>query len=194
VRRERIQPILPREEILRMTTPWSEVDYHHPHLANCPNQWTTHNVAIALGMGFGKVASLADLSCGGDAYVPRKLAEYSDIDPLLGDVPPGFQYEGMYHETVPELPHVELFVSTHTLEHLDDPESDLTLIRGVCDKLLLSTPVDEWTDHGPDHYWAWDREAVEEIIKTAGFEISAYVEFDPSMHWYPHKTGNWALR
>lgn len=167
--------------------------YAHENLANCKNRFIWQNVAVAFGEGFGKVASLADMSAG-DGRVPRSLAEYSGIEPLLGDYTPGlYPYSGTYQQTVPMLPVVELFVSTNTVEHLNDPDGDLALIRTRCEKMLLVCPIDE-EDAGGQHLWYWTRGGVEDMFTAAGFQQEAYCELDENPVWEHFKFGMWALR
>jgi len=165
--------------------------YAHQNLAGCKNRFIMQNVCVAFGEGFGKVTSLADMSCG-DARVPRSLAEYSGIEPILGDYTPGYAYTGTLQETVPKLPVVDLFVSTNTVEHLNEPDEDLKLIRQHCNKLLLACPIDEH-DAGGQHLWFWTREGVEDMFTAAGFRQEAYCELDENPVWEHFKFGMWAL-
>jgi len=172
--------------------PWEHAGYDHVNLANCPNRWTFWNVCVAFGEGFGRVASLADMAAG-DGKIPRSLAEYSGIEPILGDYAPGYQYQGTYQETVPQLPVVDLFVSTNTLEHLNYPDDDLKLIREHTRQLLLGVPIDEHDAEG-QHLWFWSKEGVEDMIRGAGFERMAYCEVDMGPIWEHLKFGIWACR
>ncbi len=165
-----------------------------------PETRTFQNTAVALGIGgAGKVDSIADMSCGtGD--IARKIAAYSGIEPLLGEFGGGYDYQGTLQDTVPQLPVVDLFICTETVEHLDDPDADLALIREHTRMLLLSTPVDE--DESGDgeplatgHYWAWSREGVEDMLNTAGFEVSANIVLDMTPGMWTHcKFGMWFCR
>jgi hypothetical protein len=193
--RLRVQEPYSADELAELyAAPWSQAPADHPHLANCPNPWTYWDLTIALGKGFGKVSSIADLSCG-DGTIARALGEYSEVSPVLGDLAPGYGLQGTLQETVPQLSRVELFICTNTVEHLDDPDADLRLIREHSDKLLVSTPIDEWDEPSGGHYWAWSRQGVEEMLTAAGFAVSAYVELDLTPYWNPHcKHGMWACR
>jgi 2-polyprenyl-3-methyl-5-hydroxy-6-metoxy-1,4-benzoquinol methylase len=74
---------------------------------------------------------------------------------------------------------VQLYICCETLEHLDDPETVLKAIRSKTQNLVLSTPVDAWRDiTNPEHYWAWDRAAVEEMLRSAGFTVAVYNALD----------------
>lgn len=166
--------------------------YGHVNLAGCKNRFIHQNLCVAFGEGFGYVESIADLAAG-DGRIPKALGSFSSVEPILGDYGDwGYPYQGTYQETVPRIEPVELFVSTNTLEHLEDPEADLSLIRTKCDKMLLSCPIDEW-DAGGQHLWAWSREGVEEIFTHAGFTQEAYCELDENPVWEHFKFGIWAL-
>jgi hypothetical protein len=182
-------------DYLNPGTPLNDTDpagYSHANLAGCHNRFIHQNLCVAFGEGFGQVASLADLSAG-DGRIPKSLAAYSGITAVLGDYGNwGYQYQGTYQETVPQIEPVELFVSTNTLEHLDDPDGDMKLIRTKCDKMLLSCPIDE-VDAGGQHLWFWTREGVEDIFKAAGFQQEAYCELDENPVWEHFKFGIWAL-
>lgn len=174
--------------------PWEQAPADHPHLAHCPNPWIYWDLMISVGKSFSDITSIADLSCG-DARIARAIGEHFDVEPVLGDYAPGYPITGMLAETVPQLEKVDLYVCTNTIEHLDDPQSDLALIREHCTEMLLSTPVEEWSEPSGGHYWAWDRDGVEGIAAEAGFEVSCYVELDLTPYWNPHcKHGIWAMR
>jgi hypothetical protein len=174
--------------------PWEQASSDHPHLAHCPNPWIYWDLMIAVGKSFTDIDSIADMSCG-DATVARALGEHFNIEPILGDLAPGYAYTGTLLETVPLLVPVDLYVCTNTVEHLDDPDTDLKLIRQATREMLLSTPVEEWNEPSGGHYWAWNRAGVEEMLVEAGFAVSAYVELDLTPYWNPHcKHGIWACR
>lgn len=165
--------------------------YDHGNLANCKNRFIHQNVEVAFGEGFGKVKSIADMSAG-DARVPRSLAEYSGIEPLLGDYFAGYQFQGTLQETLPQIGVVELYVCTNTIEHLNDPDADVKLMREHCENMLLSCPIDEY-DAGGQHLWFYSREGVEDMFHEAGFSQQAYCELDENPVWEHFKFGIWAL-
>jgi hypothetical protein len=171
---------------------WEHAGYDHPNLANCKNRWTFWNVAIAFGEGFGKVESLADLSCG-DAKIPRALAEFSGIEPILGDYAEGYEYQGTLQETLPQIDVVDLYVNTNTLEHLDDPDADMRLMREHCRQMLLGVPLDEHEAAG-EHLWEFTKAGIEEMYTEAGFSRVAYCEVDLQPVWEHFKFGLWALQ
>jgi hypothetical protein len=193
--RVRVQEKFTEEELQYLySAPWEQAPSDHPHLENCPEPWTYWNIMIGLGKSFGPITSMADMSCG-DARIARELGEFYGVEPVLGDYAPGYQYQGTLQETVPQLDVVDLFICTNTVEHLDDPDSDLKLVREHCTNLLVSTPVEEWEEPSTGHYWAWSRKGVEDMLNDAGFQVSAYVELDLTPWWNPHcKHGTWACR
>jgi hypothetical protein len=193
--RKRVHETYSSSEFLALySEPWEQAPTNHPHLENCPNAWVYWDLMISVGKSFRDVSSIADLSCG-DATIARVLGEHYGVEPVLGDFAPGYEYTGFLSSTVPQLEVVDLYVCTNTVEHLDDPDSDLKLIREHCREMLCSTPVEEWDEPSGGHYWAWDREGVEEMLRRAGFRVSAYVELDLTPFWNPHcKHGIWACR
>lgn len=144
-------------------------------------RWDDHIARVAKTVELGKQMvcydegpCLADLSCGDGAIV-------SGINPWachqLGDFTPGHEYHGPIEETILQLDHsVDLFVCSETIEHLDDPDAVLRQIREASAMLLLSTPKLSWPDPNPEHYWAWDSEAVCAMLIAAGWDPIDYVE------------------
>lgn len=158
-------------------------------------KWNDHKVRVAVTAQIahavaGDVQVAADLSCG-DGATLRALG----VPELhLGDLAPGHQYHGPIEQTIHEIPHVGLFVCTETLEHVDDPDLVLKLIRPKADTLIVSTPVDCWHDHNPEHYWAWSREDVEEMLTAAGFEVVLYAALDVRPGGGEYTFGIWGCR
>jgi hypothetical protein len=152
--------------------------YPAPHQHS---KWPDHQVRVAVTVQIahalvGRIQTAADLSCG-DAAI---LAALGVPVRYLGDLAAGYPYQGPIERTVEEIPQVELFVCSETLEHLDDPDTVLKQIRAKTDALVASTPVEAWGDaqRNPEHYHAWDRAAVEEMLTAAGFRVVLYNELD----------------
>lgn len=142
-------------------------------------KWSDHKVRVAVTVQLahalsGRVESAADLSCGDGAVLGSLRAQRKH----LGDLAPGYEYNGPLEQTLQRLPNVDLYVCCETLEHVDDPDLVLKAIRETTRDLVLSTPVDAWGDRNPEHYWAWSRADVEGMLTAAGFEVAVYNELD----------------
>lgn len=118
------------------------------------------------------VRTAGDLSCG-DGYWKEK---FQRLTWFLGDFAGGYEYRGPIEETINKIPHVDVFFLCETLEHLDDPDSVLVQIREKADRLILSTPKSWQWDENPEHYWAWDAEALQGMLGAAGWRMREYEE------------------
>lgn len=166
--------------------------YEKPH-KHTP--WLDHRERVKsttdLARSFGPFRSAADLSCG-DAAVVNALEVQGPR--YLGDIAPGYAFHGPIESTVNEIPVVDLFVCCETLEHLDNPEAVLRAIRAkVSGVFVVSTPVGAWDDDNTEHYWAWSKQDVEDMLAAAGFEPAVYHEVDLSGHGtcYVYTFGIW---
>lgn len=133
---------------------------------------------------------VADLSCG-DATIARALC----LTPILGDFAPGYEFHGAIEDVISQIPFVQVFVLTETLEHLFDPGMVLDKIRAKTETLLLSTPVHNPgdVDHNPEHYHVWDREGVEAYLTEASFTVKAYKEIHDGVPSH-YRYGTWVCR
>ena len=129
----------------------------------------TAQMARWLYSGSGPVV---DLSCGDGACASQVGAE----EIVLGDFAPGYPITGPIEETIHHVPHADVFLLCETLEHLDDPDAVLALLRPHARSIVVSTPLGEQDAANPEHYWGWDAEAVEGMLVTAGFSVEAYME------------------
>jgi hypothetical protein len=151
--------------------------YAAPHLHT---KWLDHIVRVQVTAALtrslsGHVPSAADLSCGDGAILRAVDAD----ERYFGDYAPGYPYRGPLDQTINQMPDVQLYICCETVEHLDDPDTTLKAIRAKTSNLVVSTPVDAWEDaRNPEHYWAWDREAVEDMLTAAGFTVVVYNELD----------------
>lgn len=173
-----------RVERLRTAYKADDLDqiYAKPHDSS---KWLEHRVRVQVTSAFtdsffnevrGVQSSAADLSCG-DGTLIRSLVGVGTT--YLGDYAPGYEFQGPIEETIHKIPDVDLFLCTETLEHLDDPLIVLKWIRTKAYNLVLSTPIDAWDDvRNPEHYWAWDREYVEYLLREAGYHVSAFMALD----------------
>lgn len=132
-----------------------------------------HTAAILAAMA---PASVADLSCGDGAIV---AAARPGCPVFLGDLTPGWPYCGPVECTISEIPAVDVFVCSETLEHVQDPAGLLALIRGKAARLLLSTPAGEDDDRNPEHYWGWDTGDLDAMLATAGWAQRTVELFTP---------------
>jgi hypothetical protein len=143
--------------------------------------------------------AVADLSCGGST-IADDLANHAvhlgDMAVLPAERFAETKHCGPIEQTIDQIPEVDLFVCTETLEHLNNPALVLAQIRGKARRLLLSTPVNNWFDReaNEEHYWAWDRMGVEMLAWQTNWHVEAYMELDlrPLGGWYEY--GVWVLR
>lgn len=168
MRAKRLRPAYTDDEMVRV--------YPKPHEAGL---WVDHrarvNITVTLAHMFDYGAkSGADLSCG-DGMILQNIALQ---ERHFGDFAPGYQYYGPIEKTIHEIPPVNLFVCTETIEHLDNPDDLLVEIGRKADRLILSTPIDAWDDPNHEHYWAWDREYVEAMIREAGYRLLFFNALD----------------
>lgn len=134
---------------------------------------------------FGSIESGADLSCGNGAILNALPIQ----DRRFGDFAPGYEYQGPIEWTVTQIPHVDLFICSETIEHLDDPRGVLALIPARY--LLLSTPLEAWGDTNAEHYWAWDRAHVEDLMRWGGWSPLAFDNVDSREYGEPYNYGIW---
>ena len=160
--RVRLRPRYSDEDLKRI--------YSKPHEHS---YWYDHRVRVQTSIGLIKaylpMKSAADLSAG-DASIINAL----DIpEKHIGDYAPGYQYRGAIEDTIKQIPKVDLFICSETLEHVDDPDTLLFDIRSKAKWLLLTTPIGEVTNENPEHYWGWDEDAIYEMLQKAGFTPEA---------------------
>lgn len=159
-------------------------------------RWHDHNLRVAATIQVGRflagdgAGSAADLSCGNGSILKAMPAQRK----VYGDFAPGYPVTGPIEETIEQLAPVNLFINCETLEHLDDPGAALKQIRAKTRMLLLSTPVGAWNDDNLEHYHAWDREGVEELLTEAGFEVVVYASVDFTPAGLPYEFGIWGAR
>jgi hypothetical protein len=69
---------------------------------------------------------------------------------------------------------VDVFVLSETLEHVERPAELLAAIRKKARHLLLSTPLAEFDDRNPEHYWGWDKAGIRELLDVAGWRADHF--------------------
>lgn len=171
--RQRLRPAYAPSELARI--------YPTPH---DHRRWHDHHLRVAATIDVARwmaeahpVAKAADLSCGNGAILSG-LAVPNLPELHYGDFAPGHQYTGPIEETIEQIPDVDMFICSETLEHLDDPDQVLAAIRSKSKALILSTPIDAWDDDNPEHYWAWGRGDVEQMLAAAGWNPVVYTAVD----------------
>lgn len=140
--------------------------YAKPHEHH---HWEDHVTRVLktleIAKTIGGIKTAADLSAG-DAFIIKGL----DLDEwFIGDFAPKYEFAGSIEQTIDQIPNVDLFICSETLEHLDNPIAVLKKIRAKTKYLLLSTPHAKWDDVNLEHYWAWDRAGILELLTEAGF-------------------------
>lgn len=140
---------------------------------------------IRVGKQFGLYESVADLSCGNG-----EIARALHPNPILGDFAPGYPIRGRIEDTVDKIDPVDLFVCCETLEHLHSPKGVVAMIAEKCNRLLLSTPVENWGDTNAEHYWAWSMTDVTTLLNGM-FRVRSYSEVDSREYGEPYCYGVW---
>lgn len=171
MRRERLRPAHDAETLAAL--------YNRPY---DHRRWPDHvtRVQATTKMGLlllgGQVPGVvADLSCGDGGIINALPAGRRIYGDLVSAQP--LDLVGPIETTIREVGPVDLLVNTETLEHLDDPDMVLNAIGEKARMLLLSTPIEAWGDvSNVEHYWAWDKEAVDAMVEAAGFQTMYYVE------------------
>lgn len=97
-----------------------------------------------------------------------------------------YKYFGPVEETIDKLPKpVDIFILAETIERTEDPEALLTQIRNKSTSLVLSTPISENNLTQSNHIWGWDREAVEAMLSSTGWQIVSSADvFVPDTYGY----------
>lgn len=169
--RVRLRPMPTTDELAEM--------YAVPH---DHRRWDDHRIRVDVTSALAhhmtrNGALVADLSCG-DAAIAQRLAVSHNARLILGDFAPGYEYTGPIEQTIEQIPDVDVYICSETIEHLDDPDRVLAQIRRKTKNLLLSTPDGETDDRNPEHVWGWDAEAVEKMLRDAGFTPVVHTTVD----------------
>jgi hypothetical protein len=161
--RTRLRPVYTDDELLNI--------YPKPH---SHTQFKDHILrvekSIKLLKEYSTYNSIADLSAG-DATIINSL---DAKEKYYGDYAPGYDLTGHIDDTLKDIPDVDLFICSETLEHLDDPDTTLKAIRAKTKYLFISTPKDEDDTNNSEHYWGWDDQDVKEMLLNAGFDPVVY--------------------
>jgi hypothetical protein len=171
--------------------------YPKPHDSSRYGRGTKMRVEMTIGFAQAvwpdvETLLVADLMCG-----DGKIASNLGLTPILGDIAPGYPITGPIEMTIGGLTgSVDLFVLSEALEHLDEPLVVLHSIREWSERLLITTPLGAYNDlwENPEHYWAWDRQGVEELFALAGWTVQAFASLDTRPLGEPYHYGMWALQ
>jgi hypothetical protein len=171
--------------ITRLRPKWSDAElariYATPH---DHTGWQDHilrvNRTLEIAQAIEGVKSAADLSAG-DAFIIIALGLNKTF---IGDYAPRYEYTGAIEKTIEQIPNVDLFICSETLEHIDNPIALLKQIRTKTKYLLLTTPHAKWDDVNEEHYWAWDKDGVAELLAEAGFETVSFELLELADEYY----------
>lgn len=169
----------------------------HDHRA-----WADHHLRVDTTIDIAKwimyefkLDSVADLSCGNGSILDGLDFEFHGSLMLhYGDFAPGYTYQGPIEKTINLIPNVDLFVCSETLEHVDDPQFVLDKIADKAEYLVLSTPDSAWDDTNLEHYWAWNKEEIGDMLNKAGFEtlVKTTLDLRPAGYMYAYQI--WAAK
>lgn len=169
--RKRLRPMPTADELARLYATPHDHRYWPDHL------FRVDVTSAMAGLMVPPRGTVADLSCG-NAAIAQRLEQTHGAQLVLGDYAPGYQHTGPIEKTITEIEPVDLFICSETIEHLDDPDSVLQSIRGKTTRLVLSTPDGEMDDSNPEHVWGFDAEAVEKMLRDAGFTPGIHTTVD----------------
>lgn len=175
----RLRPRHSDEELARI--------YAVPHAHHL---WKDHllrvQATIAQTSWFESVQSAGDLSCGDGTILNALNAEHS----YYGDYAPGYQFTGPLEETIDQMPPVDLYIMSETIEHLDDPLLALKKIRAKTKYLVLSTPLEEDPSIvNEQHYWSFTKDDITGLLRAADFRPVVYqqLEFSDPEYCYNYQ-------
>lgn len=140
---------------------YKDIKYYNDSFDHCARVQSS----IGLIKILPKLSSVADLSAG-DATIINAVDAPTKY---IGDYVPKYEFSGSLEDNIHQIPKVDLFICSETLEHLDNPDAALAQIRDKTKYLLLSTPNGENNQENPEHYWGWDTNDIKEMLEVAGF-------------------------
>jgi len=181
---ERLRPKWSEEELkVIYAKPHDHVRFGRDHLLRVEVTQQIVNDMVRLT----NAESAADLSSGNGTLLTNTPVRTK----YFGDFAPGYEFTGAIEQTIHQIPNVDLFILSETLEHVDNPVEVLSLIRQKSKALVLSTPVGCFHDSNPEHYWAYDREGVQDLLREAGWTPNVYNALDTTVFNNPYVFGMW---
>lgn len=188
--------------------------HRYPH-GYTHQRWPDHIERVAASVDFivrhggpalagPLAATVADLSCG-DAAIAGGVRAKTGCRLVLSDLVDGGQADavspldctGPIEQTAEHLladGEAHLVIVSETIEHLEDPEAVLRLLRPKTERLFVSTPLGETADDNPEHYWGWDAEGVYDLLTDCGFDPVACETFHPEFEGSPYTFQFWMCR
>ena len=111
-------------------------------------QWLDHIVRVQETIRIANLVpsfipglkTVADLSAGDAAIINGVKIDTK----IIGDYVEGYDYCGKIEDTIEQIPKVDMFILSETLEHVNHPLNVLKAIRKKTSWLVLSTPEDNW--------------------------------------------------
>lgn len=165
--------------------------YQSPH---CHSNFKDHMLRVQVSIGvakwLGDIDTAADLSAG-DATIINSLNIKTRY---IGDLAPAYQINGPIEETILQIPEVDLFILSETIEHLDNPDEVLSMIYSKAKHILLSTPDGESGSGNKEHYWGWDTDCIGQMLKDANFEPMALTSIRLREYGYSYDYQVWLAK
>lgn len=181
--------------------PWDYVTNYRPirwdeTWIERPRLWSS---AVALALGSPK--SVCDPACG-DATVVMQAHQLNPISrAVLGDISPDTiakllpgdhrlpawsdRVIGDVFDTLSGIDPVDAIVLTEILEHLDDPDSLLSIAATKANWLVASSPiVPDGNDHTAQHLWAFDMDGYRDMLVAAGWKPEVWMTANCPGHPY----------
>jgi hypothetical protein len=147
-------------------------------------RWQDHilrvNRTLEIAQSIKGIKSVADLSAG-NAFIINALGLK---ETYIGDYAPRYEYTGAVETTIEQIPNVDLYICSETLEHIDNPIALLKQIRKKTKFLILTTPHAKFDDQNEEHYWAWDKDGIAELLTEAGFETVSFELLELAQSYY----------
>lgn len=161
---------------------------HDYQVRRSNDAWPIHKIRTLVTGGmiaWLRPGTVCDPACGDASLLqtahllhPIQLGYLGDIShPSMENLDitfPNRRYVQDAAKTLEGAPPVDLVVLTEFLEHVQDPDSILRLARQKGTMLVASSPLNE-NESNPEHFWAWDGEGYQEMLKETGWNIDSVI-------------------
>jgi hypothetical protein len=151
------------------------------------SRWEDHRLRVNYTADVLRIMAprnVADLSCG-DGEIVNQAGLLANS--IMGDYTFGWDYQGRIESTITWMESVDVFLLSETLEHVEDPDWLLRMIRTKAKRLLMSTPCGEDNSNNPQHYWGWDNHDIDAMLKAAGWHHRVVALFKPPPGYYTYQ-------